>query len=252
MGNPRSQTIQSWIPLRILAYSSSSQSKGEDIILPFFLLQYLFLKVYIHPYEIVLWELKERIELRKIYPVIFLLFLSQLLFPTEIEKKYKLKTQVDKKNGIVWYKHKNNTGTKSRVYVYFGKKQDADQYFLRMVIAYYAPSRLIVEEYKFTIDDEEIVVKPRAPVRTIDLKANRARMDEPSDESAGICEYYDIAINQEEFELMEKLSNTKTVKLRYNGVKGFKNSKVHSSSKKAIKDVLAAFKELTGMNGKTF
>jgi hypothetical protein len=77
-------------------------------------------------------------------------------------------------------------------------------------------------------------------------------MDEPSDESAGICEYYDIAINKEEFELMEKLSNAKTVKLRYNGVKGYKRVKIHNSSKKAIRDVLDAFKELTGMSGRTF
>jgi hypothetical protein len=186
--------------------------------------------------------------LRKIYPVIFLLFLSQLLYPSDFEKKYKLKTQVDKKNGIVWYKHKNNTGTNSRVYLYFGKKQDADQFILRMVIAYYAPSRLIVEEYRFTIDDEEHVVSPRGTVRTKDVKTNRARMDQDSDESAGICEIYDVAINKEEFELMEKLSNAKTVKLRYNGVKGYKRVKIHTSSKKAIKDVLNAFKELIGVS----
>lgn len=186
--------------------------------------------------------------MRKIYPVIFLLFLSQLLYPSDFEKKYKLKTQVDKKNGIVWYKHKNNTGTNSRVYLYFGKKQDADQFILRMVIAYYAPSRLIVEEYRFTIDDEEHVVSPRGTVRTKDVKTNRARMDQDSDESAGICEIYDVAINKEEFELMEKLSNAKAVKLRYNGVKGYKRVKIHTSSKKAIKDVLNAFKELIGVS----
>jgi hypothetical protein len=186
--------------------------------------------------------------LRKIYPVIFLLFLSQLLFPADIEKKYKLKIQVDKKNGIVWYKHKNNTGTNSRVYLYFGKKQDVDLYFLRMVIAYYAPSRLIVEEYRFTIDDEEHVVKPRDTVRTKDLRTSRASMNQDIDESAGICEIYDIAINKEEFELMEKLSQANTVKLRYNGVKGYKRVKIHTSSKKAIKDVLNAFKELIGVS----
>ncbi len=183
--------------------------------------------------------------------IAFVLLFSISLLSSDFEKKYKLKTQIDKKNGIIWYKHKNNSGTSSRVYVYFGKKQDADQYFLRMVIAYYATKRLIVEEYTFTIDDEEHVVKPRGLVRTLDVRTNRARMDEPSDESVGICEFYDIAINQEEFELMEKLSNAKTVKLRYNGVKGFKKVKIHNSSKKAIKDVLDAFKELTGMTGTT-
>jgi len=186
--------------------------------------------------------------LRKIYPVIFLLFLSQLLYPSDFEKKYNLKSQIDKKNGIVWYKHKKNTGTNSRVYLYFGKKQDADQFILRMVIAYYAPSRLIVEEYTFTIDDEEHVVTPRDTVRTKDVKTNRARMDQGSDESAGICEIYDIAINKEEFELFEKLSNAKKVKLRYNGVKGFKRVKIHKRTINAIKDVLNAFKELIGVS----
>ncbi len=192
--------------------------------------------------------LKERIILRKIYPVIFLLFLSQLLYPSDFEKKYNLKSQIDKKNGIIWYKHKNNTGTNSRVYLYFGKKQDADQFILRMVIAYYAPSRLIVEEYTFTIDDEEHVVKPRDTVRTKDLRTSRASMNQEFDERAGICEIYDVAINKEEFELMEKLSQANTVKLRYNGVKGYKRVKIHNSSKKAIKDVLDAFKELIGVS----
>ncbi len=180
--------------------------------------------------------------------IIFVLLFSISLLSSDFEKKYNLKSQIDKKNRIIWYKHKNNTGTNSRVYLYFGKKQDADQFFLRMVIAYYAPSRLIVEEYRFTIDDEEHVLKPRATVRTIDVKTNRARMDQDSDESAGICEIYDIAINQEEFDLFEKLSNAKKVKLRYNGAKGFKRVKIHKSTINAIKDVLIAFKELIGVS----
>ncbi len=182
--------------------------------------------------------------MKRVSIIIFVLLFSISLFSSNFEKKYNLKSQIDKKNGIIWYKHKNNTGTNSRVYLYFGKKQDAGQFFLRMVIAYYAPSRLIVEEYRFTIDDEEHVVKPRVTVRTIDVKTNRARMDQDSDESAGICELYDVAINQEEFDLMERISNAKTVKLRYNGVKGYKKAKIHNSSKRAIKDVLNAFKEL--------
>ena len=143
--------------------------------------------------------------------IIFVLLFYIPLLSSNFEKKYNLKSQIDKKNGIIWYKHKNNTGTNSRVYLYFGKKQDAYQFSLHMVIAYFAPSRLIVKEYRFTIDDEEYVVKPRATVQTIDVKTNRARMDQDSDESAGICEIYDIAINEEEFELMEKLSQAKTV-----------------------------------------
>ncbi len=186
--------------------------------------------------------------MKKASIIIFVLLFSILLLSSDFEKKYNLKSQIDKKNGIIWYKHKNNTGTNSRVYLYFGKKQDTDRFFLRLVIAYYASSRLIVEEYRFTIDDQEYVVKPRATVRTIDVKTNRARMNQDSDESAGICEIYDIAINQEEFDLFEKLSNAKKVKLRYNGAKGFKRVKIHKSTINAIKDVLNAFKELIGVS----
>lgn len=186
--------------------------------------------------------------MKKASIIIFVLLFSISLLSSDFEKKYNLKSQIDKKNGIIWYKHKNNTGTNSRVYLYFGKKQDTDRFFLRLVIAYYASSRLIVEEYRFTIDDQEYVVKPRATVRTIDVKTNRARMNQDSDESAGICEIYDIAINQEEFDLFEKLSNAKKVKLRYNGAKGFKRVKIHKSTINAIKDVLNAFKELIGVS----
>ena len=177
-----------------------------------------------------------------------ILFFTGSLFSSDFEKKYKLKSQIDKKNGIIWYKHKNNTGTNSRVYLYFGKKQGEDQFFIRMVIAYYAPSRLIIEEYRFTIDDEEHVVKPRDTIRTIDTRSRRGLMDQSTDESSGICEFYDVAVKQEEFEMMEKLSQAKTVKLRYNGVKGHKRIKIHKSAIKAIKDVLNAFKELTGVS----
>ncbi len=180
--------------------------------------------------------------------ICLILLFTGFLFSSDFEKKYNLKSKIDKKNGITWYTHKNNTGTNSRVYLYFGKIQDADQFFLRMVIAYYAPSRLIVEEYRFTIDDQEHVVRPRGTVRTVDARTNRARMDQNSDESAGICEIYDIAINEEEYELMEKLSQAKTVKLRYKGVKGFKRVKIHKRTINAIKDVLNAFKELIGVS----
>jgi len=180
--------------------------------------------------------------------IIFVLLFSISLLSSDFEKKYNLKSQTDNKNAVTWYKHKNSVGANSRVYLYFGKKQHADQFFLRMVIAYYASSRLIVEEYRFTVDDEEYVVKPRTTVQTIDVRTNRARMDQAGDESAGICEIYDVAINQEEFDLMERISNAKTVKLRYNGVKGYKRVKIHNSSKRAIKDVLDAFKELVGVS----
>ena len=157
---------------------------------------------------------------------------------------------MDKKNGIIWYKHKYNSGTNSRIYLYFGKRIEDNQYYLGMVIAYYASSELFINEYIFTIDDEEHVLIPRKTIQIVEMRDNPSRMDNVDDESKGICEVYDVLINQEEFNLMEKISNAKTVKLRYNGVKGFKRVKIHKNSKKAIKDVLNAFKELITVSDK--
>ena len=59
---------------------------------------------------------------------------------------------------------------------------------------------------------------------------------------------YDVAANQEEFELMEKISIAKTVKLKYIGVKGWKRKPVHKTTKKAMGEVLAAYKELMSLS----
>ena len=58
---------------------------------------------------------------------------------------------------------------------------------------------------------------------------------------------YDVATNPEKIEMMEKISQAKTVKLRYNGLKGFHRVHDHKKTKRAMKDVLDAYKELTGL-----
>ena len=183
--------------------------------------------------------------------IIFVLFLSLSLFSSDFEKKYNLKSQIDKKNGIIWYKHKKGSGGNTKIYPYFGKRIEDNQCSLRMVILYRGPDNLFVKEYIFTVDDEEHILTPRNKIQTVEMGENPVGGN-PNTASRGICEVYDVAANQGEFDLMEKISNAKTVKLRYNGVKGYKKEKIHTSSKKAIKDVLDAFKELMGMNGKTF
>ena len=189
--------------------------------------------------------------IKSIALIFFVLFLSLSLFSSDFEKKYNLKSQIDKKNGIIWYRHKKGSGGNTKIYPYIGKRIEDNQCSLRMVILYRGPDNLFVKEYIFTVDDEEYILTPRNKIQTVEMGENPVGGN-PNTASRGICEVYDVAANQEEFDLMEKISNAKTVKLRYNGVKGYKKEKIHNSSKKAIKDVLDAFKEFTGMNGKTF
>jgi len=191
--------------------------------------------------------------MRKIYLTILVLFISVLLLSSlysadkEFEKKYNLKSQVDEKNGIVWYKHKKSTGGNAKIYPYIGQRVESGQCFLRMVIIYVGRDNLFIKEYIFTADDVEFALTPRKKIETVETRDNFMR-SEGRDTSGGICEIYDVAANQEEFELMEKISQAKKVKLRYNGVKGYKKAAIHKSTKKAIKEVLDAYKELTGIS----
>ncbi len=177
----------------------------------------------------------------------FVLFLSLSLFSSDFEKKYNLKSQIDKKNGIIWYKHKKGSGSNTKIYPYIGKRIEDNQCSLRMVILYQGPNNLFIKEYIFTVDDEEYILTPRNTIKTVEMGENPVGGN-PNTASRGICEVYDVAANQEEFDLMEKISSGKIIKLRYNGVKGYKRVKIHNSSKKAIKDVLDAFKELMGVS----
>lgn len=191
--------------------------------------------------------------MKKICLTLLILFISVLLHSSlyladkEFEKKYNLKSQVDEKNGIVWYKHKKGSGGNAKLYPYIGQRVESGQCFLRMVIVFFGRDNLFVKEYVFTVDDEEHILTPRKKIKTVETRDNYMR-GEARDSSGGICEIYDVAANQEEFELMEKISQAKKVKLRYNGVKGYKKAAIHKSTKKAIKEVLDAYKELTGMS----
>jgi hypothetical protein len=187
--------------------------------------------------------------MKKICLILIFLFISTSLYPLDkaFEKKYNLKAQVDEDIGIIWYKHKKGSGGNTKIYPYIGQRMGSDECFLRMVILYAGPENLFVKEYIFTVDDEEHVLTPRKKIETVETRDNFLRSGD-RDRSGGIVEVYDVVPNQEEFELMEKISKANTVKLKYNGVKGFERVAVHNTTKKAMGEVLAAYKELIGIS----
>ncbi|MGB6338769.1 MAG: hypothetical protein WBF32_03265 [Candidatus Aminicenantaceae bacterium] len=187
--------------------------------------------------------------MKKICLILIVLFISTSLYPLDesFEKKYNLKSQVDEENGIIWYRHKKGSGGNTKIYPYIGKRTKSEECFLRMVILYAGPQNLFVKEYVFTVDDVEHILIPRKKIETVEAKDNFLRSGD-RDMSGGIVEVYDVAANQEEFELMEKISRAKTVKLKYIGVIGFKRKPIHKTTKKAMGEVLAAYKELMGIS----
>jgi len=183
--------------------------------------------------------------MKKLSILLSVLLLAGNIFSAQIEKKFNLISKEDKKNGITWYKHKTNTGSNSRIYMYFGKNKE-NQLFVHMVISFIAPEHLWVENYLFTIDGEEQTLLPREKVRHVDLQSNRMREDYffESNTNQGICELYDVMINQEEFDLLNKISQAETVKLKYDGVKGYNRVTIHAETKNALKETIAALHEL--------
>jgi len=173
-------------------------------------------------------------------------FFTTFLSAADIEKKYHLKSEFDKKNSITWYRHKNNTGANTRVVLYFGQKKKDGALLVRMSLSYYAPEKLFVNKFIFTLDEKEFIIEPRNVVTTVDVKTDRLRKDyfDSGDVSQGICERYDIMINQQEFDMLQALAAAETAKLRYEGVKGFKNVPIHKDSITAVKEVIGAIKEV--------
>ena len=186
--------------------------------------------------------------MKKIAIIIGIFYLAVSLwsydFQKDLEKKYNLKSETDKKKGITWYKHKNSVNTNSRIYLYFGVKNKNNQLILRMVISHYAGEKLFIKEYKFNIDGKEYILTPREKVQTIDTKESLLDRDTEVTESRGVCEIYDVMINQEEFNLLQEMSKAKIVKLRYDGVKGYKKVAIHDETKEAIGDVIKAIIEV--------
>lgn len=187
--------------------------------------------------------------MRKLWVCLILLCVSVSLFAADknFEKKYNLKSQVDEDHGIIWYKHKKGSGGNTKIYPYIGQSMESGECFLRMVILYAGRENLFVKEYVFTVDEKEVNLIPRKTIETVETRDNFLRTED-REMSGGIVEVYDVTPNQEEFELMEQISKAKTVKLRYNGVKGTKRVAIHKTTKKAIGEVLAAYKELMGIS----
>lgn len=189
--------------------------------------------------------------MKNIYAGLLLLCLCAALVAADkaFEKKYNLKPIVDEQNGIIWYKHKEGTQGGVKIYPYIGKRMESNETFLRMVIIYYGNANIFVNEYVFTVDGEEFVLKTRKTPETVEMRESRSRRNtnETYNMSKGLVEIYDVAATPEEYAMMEKISQAKTVKLRYNGSTGYLKAPVHKQTKKAMKDVLDAYKELMGL-----
>lgn len=158
-----------------------------------------------------------------------------------IEKKFKLRAQVDKNRGVTSYMPKGMSA-RSRIFIYIIKPDNKENYFLRLRIAYFAKDLLYIKRYVFEIGKEELEILVRGQVRHQDMqRPNLPGSNQAAATGGGIVEFYDIAMNPAEIDVIKKIAATKGVKMKYEGTKGYKKFKVHKGEVKDIKRVLDAY-----------
>lgn len=174
------------------------------------------------------------------------LLVSVSLFSSdeELAKKYKLIIKENKSGGTVNFMPQKVDG-RSTLFLYIVKRLDNNNYHLRMRLAYFGIKQIMMKRYLFTIDGKEYDLNVREPLQLQDLSSQNVPGKYNDQEATAICEYYDIALNPQELELMDKLASAKKVLLRYDGTKGYKNIKIFKSELKDIAPMLNAYKEVT-------
>lgn len=183
--------------------------------------------------------------MKRIIVLVLVLVFSVSLFlmggdTKSIEKKYKLRAQVDKKRGVTSYMPKGMSA-RSRIFIYIVKPDNKEGYFLRLRIAYFAKELLHIKRYVFGIGGEEVEILVRGPVRHQDMQRPNLPGSNQALTGGGIVEFYDIAMTPGEIEILKKIAGTKGVKMKYEGSKGYKKFKVHKGEVKDIKRVLDAY-----------
>ncbi len=171
----------------------------------------------------------------------------------QLSRDHKLTLRRDERRGVTTLMPRG-LSPRASLFIYL-LKHDADQGLtLRLRINHFAREQLFLKNFLFDVDGIEGNLEVRGTVRTQDL----FRTNQPGSESfseglsgdgmsqisgagaGGILEYYDIAMNPDEYELVRKVAAGRKVKLRYVGTRGYRELKVHSSEIKALRAVLAA------------
>lgn len=177
--------------------------------------------------------------------ILAVLLVSVSLFSSdeEIAKKYKLTIRESKGKDTLSIMPKK-AGGRSTIFLYIVKRLDNNNYHLRLRLAYFGKAQLFMKRYLFTVDGKEHDLNVRQPLQILNLSAQNVPGKYHDGKGTGICEFYDIALNPQEMELMKKLATAKKVLIRYDGTRGYKNAKIFKSELKDMRRVLDAFKEL--------
>ena len=146
----------------------------------------------------------------------------------------KLKTKYDDIRSITWYYDKTTPSytNYNSFHLYMGKEKSGIPW-LRFRIQYTADDWLFIQSYIIKTDDTS---------HTIETKYGEVETDSDSD----IWEWYDVPLNNELYNIITDVINSKSVKLRYNGKQYYKDRTITGTEKQALKNILDAYEALGG------
>lgn len=180
-------------------------------------------------------NIKIYVELRKLTPE-NKDYIEKINFYTNLKKKKKeeelskilsnMTKEHDDITNITWYRDKSSPkyANANGFYLYFSKDT------LRLNIQYYADDWLFIEK---------VIIKTDTTTHTIKPKFER-------DNSSGkIWEWADLYVDKSGMAIIEDIINSSNVKIRYEGSKYYKDITLSEKQKKALKDTLLAFKNIS-------
>lgn len=180
-------------------------------------------------------NIKIYVELRKLIPE-NKDYIEKINFYTNLKKKKKgedlskilsnMTKEYDDIKNITWYRDKSSPkyANSNGFYLYFSKDT------LRLNIQYYADDWLFIEKVIIKTDKQMHILSPRF---------------ERDNASGKIWEWADLYVDKSGMAIIEDIINSSSVKMRYEGSKYYKDISLTDKQRKALKDTLFAFKNIS-------
>lgn len=147
----------------------------------------------------------------------------------------KLKTSYDDIKGITWYYDKSTPryNNSNSFHLYMGK-QATGAPWLRLKITYTADDWLFIQSYIIKTDKQ-----------TYEVNTNYGDVETHIDDGA-IEEWYDVSLNEHDYNMIKDIISSSSSKLRYVGKQYYKDRSITGSEKQALKNILNAYEALGG------
>lgn len=152
----------------------------------------------------------------------------------------KMRKQVDEVNDITWYYNKSTTQhvNVNSFHTYIGQKKDGEL-ALKLRIQYAGDNWLFIYSYELKIDENKYDITP------YHINSNY-NTDVYKDNNTGAWEWSDMGVDSKKMEIIKAIIESKKAIIRYEGKQYYYDRIITDSEKKALKNVLDAYKALGG------